>query len=385
MMSSAYATHPTYTQSRGLANMHPMGEAKQKAVGYCRVSTDMQAQYGISLDAQQKQIRDYASAYGFELVGMFVEAESAKDTKGRGKYQQVIELIKQGKIQTVIAPALDRFTRSQRDFLDFSAQFIDTGKVNLCLIKESINTASPHGRQFLPLLVAFAQLERQQTAMRVSAAIAYIRGQGGHYGKVPFGYATVQDGRLKRLERHPENYKWIEQMAAWYRMKVSNSEIARRLNGQNVKPCSGKQWTENSVYLVLIREKIHRVRAAGSDRKYDRERAYKLAYALKAEERSLQYIADKLNENGLRPSKADSYRPHSVQELLRSVPIYKLSTAIGLALYHHAQGKSLGAIADVLTRSPHRPPRGGQWYPQTVKNLLHKARKDGEGDTSDVS
>jgi DNA invertase Pin-like site-specific DNA recombinase len=375
MFTQGVETRRTFSIGKASANMADMGAKAVRAVGYCRVSTDMQAMHGISLDAQQKQIRDYASAYSLELTEVLVEAESAKDTKGRTQYQRMIELIDKGQVQTIIAPALDRFTRSQRDFLDFSHKYLDTGRVNLCLIKESINTNSPHGRQFLPLLVAFAQLERQQTAMRVSSAIAYIRSQGGHYGKVPFGYSTVQDGRLKRLVPHPQNFRWIEQMGIWYRLGVSNSEIAKRLNAENVKPCSGNQWTENSVYLVLIREGIHKKRAAGSERIYDREQAYKIAYTLKAEERSLQYIADRLNSAGLRPSKASEYRTHSVMELLRSVPIYKLSTAIGLATYHHAQGKSLNKIAAILTREGHKAPRGGQWYAQTVRNLLAKARQ----------
>lgn len=375
MMSATQQHAHTFSIGMTSANTNSGGMQPMRAVGYCRVSTDMQAMHGLSLDAQRQQIENYAKAYGLKLENVYIEAESGKDIKGRGQFQRMIDQINRGEISTIIAPALDRFTRSQRDFVEFSADYIETGKVNLCLIKESINTNSHSGRQFLPLLVAFAQLERQATAQRVSQTIAYIRSQGGHYGKVPFGYATVQDGRLKRLVRHPENYQWLEKMALWYRAGVSNSDIAQRLNAANIKPCSGKQWTENSVYLVLIREKIHNVRSFNSDKRYDREKAYKIAYTLKAEERSLQFIADELNRKGLRPSKASEYKTHSVQELLRSVPFYKMSSAIGMALYMQAQGKSLRAIAAKLQEMGHKPPRGGQWYAMTVRNLIMQHHK----------
>ena len=343
---------------------------RKRAFGYVRVSTDMQAQFGLSLDAQQNQIAAYAKAYGYEVIGFYVDHDSAKNTTGRPEYLKMIAEVDCGKAEFIISTALDRFSRSQRDFLAFQDEYVKTDKVHLVLINQGINTELPASRQFLPLIVAFAQLERERTSERVKGIISYIRSQGGHFGKVPFGYATVHDGRLKRLVPHPENYAWLEKMKEWYRAGVSFVEIAQRLNENGVKPSQSAKWSKTSVYDLLLKEGVHVLRSDRGDKVYDRERAYNIAYALKADDRTYQYIAERLNKEGLRPGKASEYHWWSVQDLLRSAVYHDRSTAIGCAKYWKAQGKSLREIAMKLMEDGHRPKRGGQWFAQQVKQLL---------------
>ena len=95
-----------------------------------------------------------------------------------------------------------------------------TDRVHLVLINQGVNTELPASRQFLPLIVAFAQLERERTSERVKGIITYIRAAGGTSERCRSGYMTVTEGRLKKLVKHPENYAWLEKMAEWYRAGV---------------------------------------------------------------------------------------------------------------------------------------------------------------------
>ena len=53
---------------------------KTKAIGYVRVSTDKQAEHGVSLEAQVEKIRAMAIVHDVELLDVLVDAgESAKD------------------------------------------------------------------------------------------------------------------------------------------------------------------------------------------------------------------------------------------------------------------------------------------------------------------
>ena len=45
-----------------------------KAVGYIRVSTEEQANSGVSLDAQKAKLQAYAALYEIELVAIEVDA-----------------------------------------------------------------------------------------------------------------------------------------------------------------------------------------------------------------------------------------------------------------------------------------------------------------------
>ena len=46
----------------------------KQAVAYIRVSTEQQAQEGVSLEAQRAKIAHWCSANGYELAGVFVDA-----------------------------------------------------------------------------------------------------------------------------------------------------------------------------------------------------------------------------------------------------------------------------------------------------------------------
>src|SRR5262249_28195657 len=56
-----------------------------RAIGYARVSTDKQADHGVSLEAQEAKIRGMATVQGAEIVDLIVDGgESAKNLKRPG-------------------------------------------------------------------------------------------------------------------------------------------------------------------------------------------------------------------------------------------------------------------------------------------------------------
>jgi DNA invertase Pin-like site-specific DNA recombinase len=62
-----------------------------RAIGYVRVSTDMQADKGVSLDAQTEKIRAMAVVQGAELMDTIVDGgESAKDLKRPGMQRLLV-------------------------------------------------------------------------------------------------------------------------------------------------------------------------------------------------------------------------------------------------------------------------------------------------------
>lgn len=126
-------------------------------------------------------------------MGFYVDHDSGKNTTGRPEYLKMMSEVDKGRVEFIVSTTLDRFSRSQRNFLALQDDYVATNKVHLVLINLGINTELPASRQFLPLIVAFAQLERERTGERVRSVTGYIRSQGGNYGKVPFGYVAVPD------------------------------------------------------------------------------------------------------------------------------------------------------------------------------------------------
>jgi site-specific DNA recombinase len=87
------------------------------AIGYIRVSTDKQAERGLSLDAQREKLRAMAVVHDTELAEIIVDAESAKNLDRPGM-KRILDLVRGGGVDTVIVAKLDRLTRSVRDLVD---------------------------------------------------------------------------------------------------------------------------------------------------------------------------------------------------------------------------------------------------------------------------
>lgn len=88
---------------------------KTRAIGYVRVSTDKQADHGISLDAQRAKIEAYASLYDLDLIEVIVDAGASAKTLDRPGLQRALTLLKSGKADALIVVKLDRLTRSVSD------------------------------------------------------------------------------------------------------------------------------------------------------------------------------------------------------------------------------------------------------------------------------
>src|SRR5258706_2738957 len=131
-----------------------------KTIGYVSVSTDRQAEEGVSLEAQEAKIRAMATVRGADLDEVIVDGgESAKDLNRAG-VQRLLSLVNGGKIDAVIVAKLDRLTRSVKDLCGLLELF-EKRKVALISVAESLDTGSAAGRPGITILGAGSPCERE--------------------------------------------------------------------------------------------------------------------------------------------------------------------------------------------------------------------------------
>ena len=89
--------------------------ATTTAVGYIRVSTDKQADHGVSLDAQKAKLEAYATLYELTLVDIIVDAGVSAKTLDRPGLARALAMLDKGQANASPVAKLDRLTRSVKD------------------------------------------------------------------------------------------------------------------------------------------------------------------------------------------------------------------------------------------------------------------------------
>jgi site-specific DNA recombinase len=167
-----------------------------KAVGYIRVSTDKQADHGISLEAQQAKLTAYAALYDIELVEVIVDAGVSAKTLDRPGLQRALGMLRKGQANALLLAKLDRLTRSVKDLGSLVEAYFSADEITLLSVADSIDTRTAAGRLVLNVLGSVAQWERETIGERTSEALSHKRSKGEKLGgDVPYGYRLSADGK----------------------------------------------------------------------------------------------------------------------------------------------------------------------------------------------
>src|SRR5882724_12844963 len=177
--------------------------AATRTVVYCRVSTDKQADRGVSLDAQQAKAKAYAELYDLDIVDVVIDAAASAKTLARPGLERALGLLKAGKADALLVVKLDRLTRSVADLGKLVERYFAPGKAALLSVGEQIDTRSAGGRLVLNVLASVSQWEREAVGERTSTAMQHKARQGEYTGGwAPYGRRVAMDGA--RLEPDPQ-------------------------------------------------------------------------------------------------------------------------------------------------------------------------------------
>ncbi len=164
--------------------------------GYCRVSTDRQADDGESLGVQERQIQGWCLMQGESLTQTFVErgVSGSVPIAKRPEGGKLMASVRKG--DTIVTPRLDRFFRSALDALQTVEQAQKRGFRIVVIEGLGDITGNGMAKAFLTISAAFAELERDTIRERVSTVKADQKARNRYLGgKVPFGF-TVAGGEL---------------------------------------------------------------------------------------------------------------------------------------------------------------------------------------------
>lgn len=224
----------------------------QKVFGYLRVSTDLQATDGVSLDAQQAKILAWCVVNGLEMSEVFMDAGiSGKRADNRPELQKALTAVTKAK-GVLVVYSLSRLARSTRDTIQISEKLSKAG-ADLVSVSEKIDTTSAAGKMVFQMLAVLAEFERNQTSERTKMALQYKKTQGKRIGQLPFGFSLAEDG--ESLVPVVREQCIIELMMLLRESGLSFSKIAGILNKKRVptKEANG-QWRSSTVLRIVGRQ-----------------------------------------------------------------------------------------------------------------------------------
>jgi len=218
-----------------------------KAIGYVRVSTQGQAEDGVSLDAQEAKVRAWADLNGAAEVVIFRdEGISGKRSDNRPGLQAALDAV--GKGDALIVYSLSRLSRSTKDTLILSEVLLKK-EADLVSLSERIDTTTAAGKMVFRMLAVLSEFERDQISDRTRFALAHKKAHGEKTGgDVPFGF-TVRNGKL---HRHDEEQKAIDMILLLRASGASLRAICRQLAEAGIARKHGsRSWHPQIVSDIL--------------------------------------------------------------------------------------------------------------------------------------
>ena len=223
-----------------------MDNERKIAGVYIRVSTEDQAREGFSLGEQKEKLLQLCSFKDLEVYKVYKDAGiSAKDMEHRPQFQEMLQDMKAGKINYIVAYKLDRITRSVRDLEELISVLEQYNCFLLC-DRDDVNTSTANGRFFVRMLTVLSQLEIEIVSERTKFGLNGAIKSGHIPGQRPFGYTKSED---KKMIVDNATRPYVEKIFDMYLEGKSFQQIANYFKENNIYP--KKKWHDTTIQKII--------------------------------------------------------------------------------------------------------------------------------------
>jgi site-specific DNA recombinase len=228
-----------------------MGQTERVAL-YARVSTEMQAEEGFSIEAQLNEMRAYAAQRGWRVVAEFVDAGISGSTMERPGLRALLEAAQAHQFDVVLVHELSRLSRSVFDTFEIFEQ-LGRAQVGFASVREQqFDLSQPHGRFFLTMIASINQYYLDMLRLHTQKSKRERARQGLYNASVaPYGYRHVGDARTPP-EVVEEEAKVVRRVFEMYATgRYTCRQIAEVLNGEGYRTRSGRRFSKDGITEML--------------------------------------------------------------------------------------------------------------------------------------
>lgn len=224
-------------------------ERRKKVAIYVRVSTYHQVDRD-SLPMQRKDLSAYSEMIlGINDYEIFEDAGYSGKNTVRPAFQEMMNRVRSGEFSHILVWKIDRISRN---LLDFAKMYEELKKLGVTFVSknEQFDTSTAIGEAMLKIILVFAELERNMTSERVTAAMI-SRANNGQWngGRIPYGYKY--DVENEQFSFDDIEYNVCQMIKNDYIKKKSLTHTSRYLNSQGLKTRAGADWSPTAVWIIV--------------------------------------------------------------------------------------------------------------------------------------
>lgn len=252
----------TGNQGRAAKRLAP--SAVIRCVIYVRISQDRSGE-ALGVERQEEDCRALAARLGWEVVAVFIENDTSASTrskKPRPEYDAMLQAVRAGEADAIIAYSNSRLTRRPRELENLIDLHNLTGVRIKTVVSGDDDLSTADGRMVARIKANVDAAEAERTGERVARAQKQAAEAGKFRGGLrPYGFEA--DGVTVR----PAEAKVIRESSKAVLAGRSARSLARELNEKGMTTSTGKPWTYIQLTDVLIRPRnaglIHTGRPRG--------------------------------------------------------------------------------------------------------------------------
>jgi len=241
-----------------------------RAATYCRISDDREGK-ALGVQRQREDCEALVEARGWTLAGRYVDNDlSAYSGKPRPGYAQLLEAVRGGLVDGVVAWHPDRLHRSPRELEDFLTVVEKHGVVVETVRAGKWDLSTPSGRMTARILGSVARGESEHKSDRVRRALEQRASMGRAHGRFVYGWTRqhLPDGTPVEVV-HDTQAAVVRSIAERLVRGDSLRGITADLNSTGTPSPAGKLWAKNMVRHVVTRERnvglrVHRGEVVGA-------------------------------------------------------------------------------------------------------------------------